>query len=337
MTPDPEPSDFDATHGHGEDAAIRALQRRVTRGIDHLRTDAERLGAEDLAVEFAAWLLRAVRLAAVGDPEGFDQWPALASELGIDVASSIRHAALDGLETLDDARGERLAEAVIDAEDASCLRLIEPRRTDLLADEAFDRILLLWVDAAEGVLTDEDAASVLDSHRISWPVPAEARLSVIETPLGALEHRLGGVSPSPAIRLAPIFEHAESSAMFDGGRPTDGMIRRFAARRGRGETPSGRDLEVEGSLDPHWQITVWIRGTASALVRGVRIGTRAMEIHPDFRSSLDAADDDGSDGGNDGPARPWSVSLAGLPLEVRTRLICGDVAISTVDGGRFLI
>jgi hypothetical protein len=337
MTPDPEPSDFDAIHGHGDDAAILALRRRVTEGIDHLRTDAERLDAADLAAEFAAWLLRAVRLAAVGDPEGFDQWPALASELGIDVASSIRHAALDGLETLDDARGERLAEAVIDAEDAACLRLIEPRRTDLLIDEAFDRILLLWVDAAEGVLTDEDAASVLDSHRTSWAVPAEARLSVIETPLGALEHRLGAVSPSRAIRLAPIFEHAEELAMFDGGRPTDGMIRRFAARRGRGETPSGRDLEVEGSLDPHWQITVWIRGTASALVRGVRIGTRALEIHPDFRSSMDAPDDDGPDGGNDGPARPWSVSLAGLPLEVRTRLICGDVAISTVDGGRFLI
>lgn len=336
MNPESEPSDSAADHGHepGGAAAIAALQRRVAQGIDNLRTDAARLDAQDLAGEFSSWMLRAVRLAAVGDPRGFDQWPTLASELGVDVTASIREAAMDGLETLDDARGERLAEAIIDAEDAACLRLIEPQRSKLLSDESFARILLLWVDAAEGVLTDEEAASVLDSHRSSWPVPAEARLSVIETPLGELDHRLAATSIPPAVRLAPVFEHAEELATFDGGRPTDGMIRRFASRRGRGETPSGRNLEVEGTLDPHWQVTVWIKGTASALVRGVRIGTRALEIHPDFVPSADGEADSEAEQAR---PRPWSVSLAGLPLDVRTRLVCGDVAISTLDGGRFLV
>ena len=336
MNPEPEHSDSGVGHGHdiGGAAAIAALQRRVNQGIDNLRADAARLDPQDLAAEFAAWILRAVRLAAVGDAEGFDQWPALASEIGVDVTASIRDAAMDGLETLGDARGERLAEAIIDAEDAACLRLIEPQRTNLLSDESFARLLVLWVDAAEGVLTDEDAASVLDAHRTAWPLPATARLSVVETPLGELEHRLAATSIPPAVRLAPIFEHAEELATFDGGRPTDGMIRRFASRRGQGETPSGRSLSVEGTLDPHWQVTVWIKGTASALVRGVRIGTRALEIHPDF---VPSADEEGDAEGAQARPRPWSVSLAGLPLDVRTRLICGDVAISTLDGGRFLV
>ena len=306
------------------DAAMEGLEGWLVREAARQRREVEAHPLPERSHDFVVWWLRAARLAVLGRPSCFDDWPSLAAETGVDVVAALRAAGFEALEVLADARGERLAEALVDAEDAACLMAVEPERTRLLPATAFTGVSALWLEAASEVVLDPDAHARLVRHRRAWAVPPRVGLPVIDHGLDELELRLAVADCPPPVRLAPAFAHAEEVATFDSGRPTAGMIRRFSERRGEGTTRDGHDLRVEGVLDPQWRVTVWIRGTAAAMVRTVRLGMLALAEDPDFEGT----EDDG---------RPYFAALAKLPLDVRTRLVSSEIAVSTRAGDRFLL
>ncbi len=317
-------SDFDPT---AADSARESLR-------ESLRADAARWSGGDQEAPsepgrgeaFVSWMLQSARLAALGDETVFRLWPGLASTLGVDVERAIAWSAGSGIRRLESAAGSNLALEIGVSEDASCLACMEPLTTDLLGRGGGPVHLAAWRDAASGLLLDEDAIDAITARRVLWPLPPDIRLPVVETPLSASDLILGGHRNDGPSRLVPKFVHAEELAMFDDGRPTPGMIDRFSKRRGEGITRSGRRLDADAELDPYWQITVEVR-TEDVGVRTVRIGPMSLESHPDL----------------DGVASEvagttlWSTSLHGLPLDVRTRIVCGDISIRTDEGDRFLL
>jgi hypothetical protein len=268
------------------------------------------------AGDLVSWMLRAARLAAVGDGTPFAAWPQLASILNVDVIDAITKTAISSTKTLEESGGHALGEAIGDAEDASCLRSVEPGLTGLLA--AVFPILDLWIDAAEECPLDDDAIDLVHARRETWDLGEAERLAVVRTPLHELDLQVTAGLNGGVQRLAPVFELAEDLALFADGKPSKRMLAQFNARKGQGVTPGGLDIIVEPILDEWWDVFVRIKGTAAKFVRQVRLGTLLLE-----RLEDDAA--------------LWTVSLKNLPLDPLTRLVGSDIAIKTTDGGRFLI
>ena len=283
-------------------------------------------GSSDVAEAFVGWLLPAARLAALGDQAALQCWPALASHLQIDVSAALARAAAAGIQRLQSRDGIALAEEIGLAEDAWCLAVMEPRVTNLLGSTRAGRQLGAWADAASHVPLDEDGILVIKDRRRRWPLPNEVRLPVVEIPLAESDLLLGASPTLPPRRLVAPFAHVEEAALFDDGRPTPGMIRRFATRRGTGATRSGRWLRADAELDPYWQVTLGLQAPGVG-VRAVRIGPMAMDLHPGASSSQN----------DDETPRFWSTSLKSLPLDVRTRVVCGEISIVTDEGDRFLL
>ena len=307
-----------------DDSAVERLEGWLHREAERQRREMGEHPLSERAHDFVVWWLRAARLAVLGHPSCFDGWPQLAADTGVDVVRALRAAGLEGIEVLTDARGERLAEALVDAEDVACLMAVEPERTRLLPAVAFTGVSALWLEAAAEVVLDVDARVRLVRHRRAWTMPVTVGLPVIDEGLDELELRLAVADCPPPVRLAPVFAYAEEVATFDSGRPTEGMIRRFSERRGEGVTRDGRGLRVEGVLDPQWRVTVWIRGAAVEAIRTVRLGMLALMPDPDFDPV-------------DGDEQPYFAALATLPLDVRTRLVSSEIALSTGAGDRFVL
>ncbi len=298
-------------------AAAAALRRELASEEQWMRRVAvsgteEKPEPDDLV----SWILRAARLESVSGDSPFAAWPQLASAVGIDVVDAITEAAKVSMKVLEESGGHALGEAIGDAEDASCLRAVEPASTGLLGP-VFP-MLELWVEAAEESPLDDDAFDIVTARRETWPLGDDRRLSVVQTPLHELDHRVVAKLHGGVQRLAPVFELAEDLALFADGRPSKRMLDQFNSRKGQGVTPAGLDIIVEPVLDDWWDVFVRIKGSASKIVRQVRLGTlllTRLEEDPDL----------------------WTVSLKDLPLDPLTRLVGSDIAIKTTDGGRFLI
>ena len=268
------------------------------------------------AGDLVSWILRAARLAAIGDETKLAAWPKLASTLGIDVVDAMTKSAIASIKTLEESGGHALGEAIGDAEDASCLRSVEPRITGLL--EPIFPLLDLWIETAEECPLDDDALDLVHARRETWELGGAERLAVVETPLHEIDLHIAAGLHGGVQRLAPVFELAEDLALFADGKPSSRMLDQFNARGGQGVTPGGLDIIVEPTLDEWWYVFVRIKGAAAKVVRQVRLGTLLLE----------RLDDD---------AALWTVSLKDLPLDPLTRLVGSDIAIKTTDGGRFLI
>ena len=266
--------------------------------------------------DFIGWLLRAARLAACGDPVPFQAWPRLATKLGIRVADAIAETAEAGIAVLDESSGIPLGEGIGDAEDASCLMAVEGELTGLLQDSA--AWVRLWTMAAEEIPLDDLAFEIVEHRRLTWPIPSAARLAIVATPLHEIDFLTAAKVTTPAVRLAPVFDSAPELAHFDGGRPSPRMLDRFNSRHGRGVTPSGLDLEVRAVLDEWWGVFIRIEGTAVKATRHVRLGTLALK---------EVADQPGL----------WTAAIDRMPLEAILRILNGDIAVRTDDGGRFLV
>ncbi|MFM1831798.1 MAG: hypothetical protein RLZZ461_114 [Planctomycetota bacterium] len=285
---------------------------------------------ESRRLDFAAWWLLASRLAALGEDEPFRTWPALAGQLEIDAVEALREAATTGITVLGDGAGEPLAEALIDAEDAACLREAESRCTGLLPGLA--PVIEAWMLAASAAVLDADAAEIVREHAEAWPVPASIRLPAVQTPLSDVEvlaaFALG--EPTRAMRLAPVFEFEEAAALFHDGRPSEAMQARFAERAGDGVTPSGAMIRVLPRLDAYWCVAVEIVGEAARRVRTVRLGTWPLQRVDPRELGLD--DETGGE-----PVVIFEAAMAAQPLDLRMRLVASDIGVTTDDGGRFLL
>ena len=114
-------------------------------------------------------------------------------------------------------------------------------------------------------------------------------------PAATVEGASGLVETAPWLReqgelREELQRRLETMALFDGGRPTETMLRRFADRKGEGVTPNQAMVRVMPQLDEFWGVVVRIAGDASGLVRSVRLGTRPMqrvEVPDGDRGDLD--------------------------------------------------
>lgn len=325
---------FDEHGGTSASSRIDALKRRVAAGPDSCVPSMAGGGSDhDRRADFAAWWLRAARLAMLGDAGPFESWPRIAASLEVDVSLALREAAREGVASLDDAMGEPLAEAIIDAEDASCLLEAERRVTRLVP--ALGAVIEAWVAAAERTVLDEDARAIVVEHRDAWPIPDAVRPAVVATPLSEIDFGVAAArwSSSSPTRLAAVFEFEALAAQFhqDGLAP-ESMRTRFAARRGEAVTRGDAMLQVNPRLDAYWGVFVEIVGDAATRVRSVRLGDWPLQPVPD------AGDGTSSSGPDDGPPmRLFELTLAGQPLDVRLQLVSSDIGVTTLDGERFLL
>ena len=299
---------------------------------ERVRADAGRLADAEASTSeapFVSWMLEAARLAALGDVEPFTEWPRLATAAGVDLDAAMRRRALAGIEAIEKADGVELAEGVVSAEDAAFLVAIEAATTDLLGEGAGIAALRTWIDAAGEAVPDEEAIEAIVAHGRRWPVTPERRLPVVERPLGELDLVSGGVLSQPGARwrrVLPRSERVEELAVFDDGRPTPGMIDRFAARRGRADLRDGTSCEIDSELDPFWQVSVSVQ--PGERVRRVRLGAVVLAAHADQEGAA-SLDVEGT--------RTWFVGLSRHPLDVRIRLASSDLVVETDDGDRFLL
>ena len=266
------------------------------------------------------YLLRAARLSALGEPDRLLAWPGLATRAGLDAVASIREMAAAGQSVLDGVAEGDLAQAIIDAEDAACLRIQEPKHTGLLS--GLEEVLACWSDSAEHAVPDALVVESLERHAVVWPLPDDCRLAIVAEPIDGHDLELAARLPAdPPIRIskhgAALIEE-EELAMLDDGRPSRRLMDRFAAKRGGHELGSIGQIAARGELDEWWGVRLVLEGPVSAHVHSIRLGS--MPLRRD-------ADD----------SELWSVRLHPLSLASRLRMIAMDFCIRLNDGTRLIL
>ena len=266
------------------------------------------------------YLLRAARLAAGGDADCLLRWPKLAATAGLDAIAALRSCAMTGQAILDGAVEGDLAAAIIDAEDANCLRRLEPKHTDLLS--SVSNIMACWSDAAEHAVPGPDVVEELTQYAEAWPLPADCRLGIVGEPIAVDELEfLAGLPKSAPIHIGDDVASAvedEEPVLLDSGKPTRRLMERFSARRGTyGGDVFGR-FSVKGELDEWWGVRLLLDGPASAHVQSVRLGTMALERDPQ-------------------DPELWSVRLHPLSLANRLRMVAMEFCIRMNDGTRLIL
>lgn len=270
--------------------------------------------------ELAVYLLRAARLSAMGEPDHLLAWPTLATEAGLDAMVSVRDMASAGQSVLDGVDEGDLVQAIIDAEDAGCLRIQEPLHTALLS--GLEDVLLCWSAAAEHAMPDASEVEALESHAAAWPLPDDCRLPIVAEPIAGADLELvAGLPADPPIRInesrAALIEE-EPLAMLDDGRPSRRLMDRFAAKRGGHELDTIGRLSAQGELDEWWGVRLVLEGPVAAHVHSVRLGSLPLRRDPEDREL-------------------WSVRLHPLSLASRLRMIAMDFCIRLNDGTRLIL
>ena len=270
---------------------------------------------------FDGWWIRAARAAALGHPEPFERWPALAGSRRIrggDVIDRLGRSILQRLET---AAGPAGDEAVVDAEDLGCLSIVEPSVTGLIDwDVAAVEMVRLVVAAAESRVLSEAGVEAIRRHARWFPLPAPYRLPAVAEPLSGIDLVVAAAPASPVRHVAATPMVAEPEAvLFDGGRPSTSMIERFAGREGEAVTPGGHLLRAAPRLDRWWGVRVRLEGDGAASVAAARLGSRGLE-----RLAVEDPD-----------AVVFETSLAGLSPDVQSRLVASEIMLRSIDGGRF--
>ncbi len=298
------------------EAAIEGLVGQLE-GVDFSPTD------PTMGDAFGSWWRRAARAAALGRPEPFQRWPRLADELRLswrDVVVASGRSILGTLETVQGLEGDR---AVIDAEDLRCLYAIESEVTGLITwDPAVTELIGLVVGAADSRPLTEAGVELLRRHAVSFPLASSRRIPPVAEPLSGIDLAVGTAPVMPVRHVAATSSEAvDEVALFDGGRPSDRMMARFADRQGEAVTPGGRLFRAIPHLDRWWGIRVRIEGEGAAGIVAARLGSLRLEPLP-------IEDDD---------AGHFEASLAGLTPDVQSRLVASEIMLRSVDGGRFTV
>ena len=313
-------SDQDGIRGEesppDSEAAIERLVDQLDREIVST-TDAS------VAAAFGTWWRRAARAAALGRPEPFLRWPRLAEERRLswsEVVVASGKGILNTLETVQGLEGDR---AVIDAEDLWCLHAIEPEATGLITwDPSVTDLVGLVVEAADSRPLTESGVELLRRHAARFPLAASRRIPSLAEPLSGIDLAVGAAPVTPVQHVAAtVSEVVEDAVLFDGGRPSDRMIARFADRQGEAVTPGGRLFRAIPQLDRWWGVRVRIEGEGAAGIVAARLGSLGLE-----RRTIE-----------DENAGHFETSLAGLTPDVQSRLVASEIMLRSVDGGRFTV
>lgn len=301
-------TDFDPETTELRDACLRSLHTEHADSGDPLER-----------------LLLAARLAALGDEAVFGDWPSdLRSRFGEaasgDLVAKIRDACLALIPRLRSGSGSELASALRTAQSLQSL-LEADRAHGGLLEPAHAIIEAMGLDCDGLPLDDEAAAELaecpeLRSQRTAWLIPLLAA-PVGATASAALAHARRALGPVP-VRQVRAVEALEAELVFDGGRPSQRMIERFAARRGTMVFEDETTAEVRAILEPDWQVKIQFAGDPERLQRidRVRLGTRAAEPLDEDRDF-------------------WRASLAELGVNAQTLLVNQPIMVQMRDGVRF--
>jgi hypothetical protein len=121
------------------------------------------------------------RMAALGEPACLATWRELAREYK-DFSAAFADRCREGIWDLEQALGEDLGLAVIEAQDFYCFAR---REGDLLLPQVRS-LLAAWAEHAEEAAIDEEAASVLRDFLTQFPLPRDERLAIVDCPVTEL-------------------------------------------------------------------------------------------------------------------------------------------------------
>ena len=269
-------------------------------------------------------LILSARLAAFGIEQPYRDWPtSISPEQAFDLPSLLQARCLRVLQDLNETRSDALGRALEKAQDLHCLHIIDQRHGALLvpAHSAFEGLS----HACSQLLLDDDAASWIEeaSHQRRCDLmDPDSVLPAMLHPLGdsaraALALSIVSLPTIPVVEVTPL-PVFEGELVFDAGRPSERMIRRFAERCGLIRCRDGSECEVHAVLEEDWRISIEFNGQEAWCRRidRVRLGSRTA-----------LPDDDRRDF--------WSTSLQSLGLDAQTRLVGQPILVALTNGERF--
>ena len=277
-------------------------------------------------------LILSARLAAFGIEQPYRDWPSsISAEQARDLPSLLQARCLHVIQDLNEIGSQssgRSGDSSLDstleqAQDLHCLHVIDRRHGALLAPAhpAFEGLS----HVCSRVLLDDDAAAGLEeasARRRCDLMDPRCVLPVMLHPLGdsarlavALDNASRPAIPVVEVTPLPVFE---GELVFDGGRPSQRMMRRFAERCGLIRCLDGSECDVRAVLEEDWRISIEFNGPEAWCRRidRVRLGSRTT-----------LPDDDRRDF--------WSTSLQALGLDAQTRLVGQPILVALTNGERF--
>ena len=266
-------------------------------------------------------VLAAAWLASLGEVEPYRSWPSrLSSEEAATLPEWIAAECGQLILRLREERGVGLCEALLRAQAFVCLMHVDQEHGELLA-AVYESIAGVLLECARLPLDDTAAAELEDMDEVQY-LQSEHVIPLVAYPIGltgctvlaeaAVHDPANEVQPVCPI---PVFER---ELVFDSGRPSERMMKRFAERRGELRCRDGSRSEVRAVLEEDWRVSVQFKADAAWCERidRVRIGTR-MAISMDDQRDF------------------WTASLARLGLDAQTRLVNQPILVTLVTGERF--
>jgi hypothetical protein len=120
-----------------------------------------------------------------------------------------------------------------------------------------------WIEQAEQVALDEDAAEMLRRFLRRFPLPLADRLTVVDTPLtlAELEILAAMAQPCPVVDVswpaaASPLVAAEAVAHYDSGCPSDRLKQHFERLEVEVELPDTGRFAVSRRIDDHWRVVI---------------------------------------------------------------------------------
>ena len=264
----------------------------------------------------------ASRLAALGDGDYFKRLPEMFNKplFKGKIVEILEARCREGIWDVEERLGEPLGLALIDAQD---FFFFWQRMKEILPS-SLEPLFEAWWETCEEALLDDESAEILDDFRMTYPIPEEELLPVVETPITETDKsilwELFAPVELPVLELGwkPKYAVKETLAelvCFDDGRPSDAMKRRVESLKNKIKTPHGT-WEISRQLNDDWSLGVTIEDEngRSPAINWIRLGTLAAkrdEEDPTY----------------------WTFSLKRLAHETRNQLLESKSLFIYATGG----
>jgi len=270
-------------------------------------------------------LVQAAWLAALGEPDHFVTWPSMFTrEESAAIPDWITETCSALVVQLREATGERLVDCLLRAQAFACLMQWDREHGSLL--EPVHRSIEAVMLECSPTMIDDDAACVLQENEEVRFLRAEDRLPVISHPVGVTACTIlvnaalvaGLDEPARPICTIPVFE---PELVYDTGRPSERMMRRYAERQGVLQCRDGSSTRVQAVLEEDWRVSIQFESESKSWcdkIDKVRVGTRMAETMDEDREF-------------------WTASLAQLGLDAQTRLVNQPILVTLATGERFIL
>ncbi len=200
-------------------------------------------------IEFIA---SASRLAGVGKRGQLVRWRELVRPFGQSCGQALIRRAKAGLDALQQAQGQQLADAVIAAQDFACFLAIEG---ELLPPDVRDQ-LGAWIEETEYTPLDEQAVSGLELFLDEYPLLEEYRLAAIDAPMSTFDQEMliAGASPRPIIHGQWPAQHSVELQRLDDPEPPVELMASFECLEQEFPVGSLGTMLISRRLHPGWKV-----------------------------------------------------------------------------------